>query len=145
MIGWLNGPNLLLQKRRYWHNSFAPQFRGRLLPKASGTLIEGCFDAPWIARIVVRAWLVGAILLGTPIFILSVIDLFNGQKYMQGNLWVGLVVPPSMILIGLVFPKFGLLLGGREEKFILEFLRTTLIARLLVGESPSQSETLSSP
>jgi hypothetical protein len=145
VIGWLEGYKFLLQKRRYWNNAFAPQFHGNLLPEGKGSQIEGSFDTPRIAKIFIRIWLVGAILIGAPIFILSLLDLIHRHRYVEGDLWVGLVVPPAVVLFGIFLPKFGLLLGSREEEYILEFLRTTLVARTLAVRSTDQTGVLSGP
>ncbi len=53
---------------------------------------------------------------------------------MSGDKWVGLVVPPAMVFFGTVLPKFGRLLGKKDERFILEHLQNTLAAR--IEESP---------
>ena len=39
-----------------------------------------------------------------------------------------MLVPPAMVLSGLLMPKFGLWLSRSDEKFILEFLRRNLFA-----------------
>jgi hypothetical protein len=145
LIGWLEGYKFFMQKRRYRHNAFAPQCHGVLIPQREVTLIEGSFDIPRITKISARIWLGGVVLLGTPLFILSLMDLFKVSKFDQGNLWLGLVLPPAMTLFGIFFPKIGLLLGCREEEYMLEFLQTTLVARVVTAKSANQTGPLSSP
>jgi hypothetical protein len=128
VIGWINGYEFRLHKRRYWHNDFAPQFYGSLLPQSRGTLIEGYFDVLRWSKIFMRIWLGGAVVLGSPIFVLSLIDLMRGTIHSEGNSPLGLLVPPCLVLFGIVLPKFGLSLGRHEERFILEFLENTLVA-----------------
>ena len=128
VIGWIEGYQFYLHKRRYWHNDFAPQFYGNFLPQARGTLIEGYFDIPRWTTMFMRIWLAVVLLLGIPIFAVSLLDLINGHSYGEGDLRIGLVVPPSMALFGILLPKFGLWLGRHEERFILEFLQSTLVA-----------------
>src|SRR3989442_15152549 len=66
VIGLIGSYEFCLHKRRYWHNDFAPQFYGNLLPQARGTLIEGYFDIPRWTKIFMRIWLGGALLGGIP-------------------------------------------------------------------------------
>jgi hypothetical protein len=44
--------------------------------------------------------------------------------------WVGLLVPPGLVLFGTVLPKVGRLLGKSNERFILEHVQNTLAARI---------------
>ena len=71
VIGLIGRYEFCLHKRRYWHNDFAPQFYGNLLPQARGTLIEGYFDIPRWTKIFMRIWL-GGVLLGGFQFLSSV-------------------------------------------------------------------------
>ena len=128
VIGRIEGNRFYLHKRRYWHNDFAPQFYGNLLPQARGTLIEGYFDVRRWTKIFMRIWLGGVLLLGSPIFARSLLDVLKGRSYMEGDLQVGLLVPPCMVLFGILFPKLGLWFGRGEERFILEFLQSRLVA-----------------
>jgi hypothetical protein len=77
-----------------------------------------------------RFWLGGVVLMGTPIFIKTVIDIATGSHYMSGDRWVGLIVPSAMMFFGTVLPKFGRLLGKKDERFILEYVQNTLAARI---------------
>ena len=77
-----------------------------------------------------RIWLGGALLGGIPIFVLSLFELLQRRRYMEGDLRIGLLVPPLGVLFGILLPKLGLWLGRHEEQFILEFLQSTLVARM---------------
>ena len=76
-----------------------------------------------------KLWLTLVILIGVPIFVISARDLVHAGYSNDGSGYVGLFVPVAMILFGIFLPKFGLLLGSPEEKFILGFLERTLIAQ----------------
>ena len=128
VIGRIMGYEFYLHKRRNWRNDFAPQFHGNLRAQDRGTLIEGYFDAPRWTRIFMRVWLGAAVLLAGPVFLLSLWDLFTGGHYVKGDLRVGLLVPPCMILFGILLPRLGLWLGRYEEQFIVEFLERTFFA-----------------
>jgi hypothetical protein len=133
VLGRIDGYQFYLRKRRYWRNDFAPQFYGDLVVQERGTVVEGYFDlTPWTRKFM-RIWLGGVILLGAPIFILSVVDLIHGSR--GTNPAVGLLVPIGLVSFGTLLPKFGLLIGNSEEKFIVEFLQRALVARIAAPSS----------
>jgi len=138
VIDWIDDYQFHLQQRRYWRNDLGPQFYGNLLPQERGTLIEGYFDVPQWTKKFMRFWLGGVLLLGAPIFLLSLLDLLLGSTYVEGGAGIGLLVPPGMVLFGIFLPKFGLWIGRHEEEFILEFLQRTLVA---VSANPIQDTT----
>ena len=69
-------------------------------------------------------------MIGGPIFVLTLADVVTGRRDTSGEHWVGLLVPPAMVSWGFLLPRIGLLFGGGEERFILEFLEHTLAARI---------------
>jgi hypothetical protein len=105
-----------LQKRRYWRNDFAPHLYGQFQPEAGGSRIEAHFDVSRWVKTFMKIWLVGAILLGLPIFVLSALDALTGSHHTTGDVHVGLIVPPALILWGLVLPKLGRLLSRGDER-----------------------------
>ncbi len=129
IIGRVNGHEFFIHKRRYYRNDFALAFYAAFSEPNRGTLIEGHFDTPRWTRIFMRIWLAGVILLGIPIFVPSLLEIFRGAGRMQGDPWVGLVVPPALVLSSVLLPKFGWWLSKGEQRFVLDFLQTTLVAR----------------
>jgi len=129
IIGKFNDREFRLQKRRYWHNDFAPFFFGRIHCEGGGSRIEGYFGLARRVRLFMRIWLTGAAVIGAPIFVLSLLDAANGSHYMSGDPSIGLVVPPGLIAFGMLLPKVGRLLGRPEERAILELIQNTLGAR----------------
>jgi hypothetical protein len=79
-----------------------------------------------------RIWLILVIAGGTPIFILCLKDILTGSASVSGDRYVGVVVPPGMVLFGLLLPRIGRWLAKNEESYILEFLQSTLPARIEV-------------
>ena len=130
LLGEIGEDTFRLRKRRYYRNDFARQFYARFTPEAGGTRIESYFDVPRLARFFMRAWLTGAVLIGTPIFLMSLLDLTTSSHYMTGDLWVGLVVPPALVLFGTFAPKVGQFLSRGEERYILQYVQETLATRL---------------
>ena len=125
-LGRIAGNEFRLHKRRYWHNSFGPVLYGRAGGNERGTTIEAYWDILRAARISMRIWLLFAAIFGTPIFLKSVMQLLDGKTRVVGDLWVGLVVPPAMILFGLLLPELGALLSFQERKHVLEMLYRVL-------------------
>ena len=137
MIGVLSDGTFRVYKRRYWRNDFAPQFYGSMHAEPrGGTRVEGFFDlSPWV-RVFMRWWLGGVVLIGGTLFILSGLDVFAGGRFVNGDPWVGIIVPPAMIVFGLLLPRFGRLLSQGDERSILQHLETVFAARVEHPETP---------
>jgi hypothetical protein len=130
LLGEVGENTFQVQKRKYYRNDFAGRFYGRFAPEPGGTRIEGYFDYPRWARYFMRIWLGFAVLVGTPIFVGTLRDVITGSNYMSGDKWVGLIVPPALVLFGTVLPKVGRLLGKSDERFMLEHIQNALAARI---------------
>lgn len=130
VLGEVNGTTFRLQKRRYWRNDFAPNLYGKILAEAGGSRIEAHFDLSRWVRIFMRFWLGGVLLLGGPIFVLSTLDYFTGSHHTSGDIWVGLVVPPAMVLWGFLLPRIGHWFGLGDERFLLDFVQQKLAAQI---------------
>lgn len=130
ILGKIEGNKIRLEKRRYYHNSFAPYFYATLTQQNNGTRIEGYFDMSQFVKIFMRIWLAFVFAGGIPIFILTLKDSLLGTHTMSGDAFVGFLVPPVLIIFGFLFPKVGRWLARNEETYILNFLQQTLPARL---------------
>jgi hypothetical protein len=131
LLGEVSDNTFRVQKRRWSRNDFAPHFYARFGPEHGGTRIEGYFDTrPW-AKYFMWIWLGFAVLIGTPIFIATAIDITTGSYHSNGEAWVGLVVPPALVLFGIVLPKVGRLAGRADRPFILEQLQKALGAHVV--------------
>jgi hypothetical protein len=109
---------------------FCPNFYGSVDSESAGSKITGYFDcSPW-TRLFMRIWLVGVVLIGTPIFVLSVREILSGTVSGSGDPWVGVIVPPAMILWGFVLPRLGYFFGSGDESVLTSFLETNLAAKL---------------
>jgi hypothetical protein len=128
ILGRIAGNEFRLHKRRYWHNSFGPVLYGRVAGDERGTTIEAYWDILRATRISTRIWLLFAALIGTPLFVKSLVQLLDAKTHATGESWVGLVVPPAMILFGLLLPELGALLSFHERKQVLEMLHRVLVA-----------------
>jgi hypothetical protein len=130
VLGEVMQDTFRLQKRRYWRNDFSPQLYGKFQSETGGSRIEAQFGlSPWV-RMFMRIWLIGVGAIGGPIFVLSSLDLLTGSSYLTGDSYVGLIVPPAMILWGFILPKIGRFFGQGDEQILLEFIQRTLAARI---------------
>jgi len=128
VVGRIEGSDFRLHKRRYWHNSFGPVLFGRMMPDGRGTRIEAFWDVWRSVRIFVRVWIVLTAIMGTPILFNALRCAVSKACADQGDSWLGLIVPPAMILWGILLPRIGALLGLHEKKAIVELLERTLVA-----------------
>jgi hypothetical protein len=130
LVGEVGENTFKIKKRKYYRNDFAGQFYARLAPEAGGTRIEGYFDYPPWARYFIRIWLAFTVLTGTPIFLGTLSDVLRGSHYTSGGNWVGLIVPPALVLFGTALPKAGRLLGKNDERFMLEQIQNTVAGHI---------------
>jgi hypothetical protein len=128
IVGRIAGNEFRLHKRRYWHNSFGPVLFGRMTTDGRGTLIEAYWEMWKSVRIFMRIWLGLVVLFSAPIFPSALRCAMGGKCMVQGDYWVGVIVPPAMILFGILLPQFGSALGFHERKHIVELLERTLVA-----------------
>lgn len=130
LLGRVDDNTFAVQKRRYSRNDFAGHLFAKFEPEGTGTRIEAYFDAPSWARYFMRIWLTGAVLIGVPIFVGTVIDMTTGSRHTSGSNWVGLLVPPLLILYGTIFPRIGWFFGKDDRRFILEEIQNILAASI---------------
>lgn len=74
LLGEVGEDTFRLRKRLNYRNDFARQFYARFKPEQGGTRIEACFETHRFTRYFMRVWLAVAVLIGTPIFIMTVRD-----------------------------------------------------------------------
>jgi hypothetical protein len=123
VLSTFDGTKFRVWKRRINRNSFAPIFFGTLEQQNRGTVVRGFFDAdPW-SKYFIKGWLVLAVLIGTPIFL----EALGGRT--GSDRLVGLTVPPFFILWGALLPEFGRWIGKSQERYLLDFLESALLAR----------------
>jgi hypothetical protein len=136
IIGKFGERTFRLQKRRYWHNDFAPFFYGQIQSEGNGTRIEGYFDIARHVRLYMRIWLGAVAIMGAPIFVLTLLEAAKGRHNVSGDAWVGLAVPPGLVAFGVLLPKVGRWMGRPQERAMLEHIQNTLGARLEMIQNP---------
>ena len=127
MVGCVAGNEFRLHKRRLWRkNSYAPVLFGRIMADGSGALIEGYWEAWRKIRVLTQILLVVAILAGTPIFVLFLPCTLSRTCTHQGGYWLGVILPPAMIVGALLLRRPWL--SVEERTSVTEFLKQTFAA-----------------
>src|SRR5262245_40325798 len=75
VIGSVYGNSIHMQKRRYWHNDFAPHLYGSLQSDPGGTRIELHFDNSQWVRSFMLLWLLGVAGIGGTVFVVCLRDI----------------------------------------------------------------------
>jgi hypothetical protein len=128
VIAKLDAAKIKVWKRQRGRNSFAPFFWGSIAPDAQGARIEGYFGMDPFAKAFMVFWL-GCVLFGV---ISGLITMPSGANH--GRAWSILIFSMELIVIGYLLPKIGKWMTRGEEKYLREFLETTLAAQPLAAE-----------
>lgn len=140
-VGKVGGGGFYLRTRGYRGDNFASQFYGRVeaepgepgggtTPGTGGTRIVGYFDFPRWIRWLMWVWLVLAVGIAVPIFVVTVVEIWRDPQVLSESRWAGVVVPPCFLTYALLLPLMGRRFGGRGERVVLRFLETKLGARV---------------
>ena len=129
-LGEVSENTFSIEKRRFNENDYPVEFRWRFESESGGTRIEGYFEEPDWSKRFRKIWL-GVVVVAAPlIFLKTLVDVMTGSSLTHNNLWLGLVVPPTLVLTGLLAPKIGRTQRKKDEQQILDHLRNTLGARI---------------
>jgi len=139
ILGRLAGNEFRLHKRRPYHNSFGPLLLGRVMAEGTGSRIEGYVSVWPSARLFIRIWFAVVALIGVPAFLVSIQRAISDE--FSGDWWVGLVVPPGMLLWGLLVRWLGAAIGAPEKDYLREFLEQALLARPIPGSPRERNWT----
>ena len=123
VLSRFDGDQFTLWKRKYYRNDFAPYFYGALTSETAGTRIEGRFDMNKFTKIFMRLWLALTALMGLPAVYSALSSGRNADALFCAEIFGG------MLAFGFLLPKFGQLIGKGQERYLREFLETTLAAR----------------
>ena len=130
VVGTFESSTFRLHRRRYmWRNDFAPNLYGEVFPDSGGTRIEVYFGlSPW-TKIFMLLWLGMVGVAGGTVWIAVVIQLIRSHQPPTDHDWVGLIVPPAMILWGILLPKLGRFLSSWDEEYLLKFVEQAAAAQ----------------
>jgi hypothetical protein len=129
-LGEVGENTLRVEKRRFNENDYPVEFCGRFESESGGTRIEGYFEEPDWARRFRKIWMAVAIVVAPAIFVKTLVSVMRGSSLTHNNLWIGLVVPPCLLLSALLAPRIGRRQRKKDEQQILDHLRNSLGARI---------------
>jgi hypothetical protein len=118
----------LVKPREFFNNSFARIFCVKMLKKEHGTIIQGSFSINIFTKIFMTMYFVFLFSVDALALSICFSGTFWGMSYGEGilNQIVALVAPVIMIMFGIFIVKYGVWFGKDEEKYVLEFIKTTL-------------------
>jgi hypothetical protein len=128
LIGTIGFDSFRIQKRKLYRNDFARHFYAQFGPEQSGTRIEGYFAMAIWVKLFMLVWISFAIVIGSVIFIATCRELISSHRAPNDQDWVGLLVPPGLVLFGFGLPVIGSLVSRPGERYILQRLGIILSA-----------------
>ena len=119
-----------LRRRRTGRNDFPCLFYGRFEPEPNGTRIEGYFDFPGWTIWFLRIWLGLIVLIAALIFLGTLFYAVREHNLLSIATWIGLLIPPALVLVALAIPKIARMLSRKDEQYILQFVQSTLAGQM---------------
>ena len=134
VIGRVTESSIRLRKRIGYRNSFQTFLTATLRWEAGATVISGKVNMHRFVQVFMFIWFTGAVLIGGPMFVVSIASLIPGSTHQMPNAWMGVVMPPVIVASGYGLVRFGRYLARNEAGFLKDFLMRTLDAReMLLG------------
>ena len=128
VVGRITETSLRLRKRIGYRNSFQSFLAATLRPEAGGTVISGEVGMHEFVKVFMFIWFGGVILIGGTMFVATVGKILFGSGNQHENVWMGVVIPPVMLIFGFGLVRFGRYLARDEARFLTDFLVQTLNA-----------------
>ena len=123
VVGEFRGPVFRLHTKKYYDNSFAPFFYGKLTEADGGAVLEGEFRMHPFIRLFMVFWLSFLLLFGVGAIVVPAAPRANALG--RGWLFAVLVL---LAVLGVGLVQFGKWLGRGDEEMIHVFLKSTLEA-----------------
>jgi len=136
VVGLATTSALRLRKRANIDNSFQTHLVASMRAEAGGTAIVGTLGMHPAVEAFMVLWFGGVLLLGGSMFVMSLRTLLAGTADSTQNVWMGILVPPLMLAFGYGLVRFGRHLARDEERFLRQFLISTLDAHEVDVTSP---------
>jgi hypothetical protein len=135
VMGTVSEASLRARKRIWYGNSFQTILSAVMSDDGTRTHIACKFGLSCFVRVFSIFWLAGVLSVGGMLFLASLASLVSDPtQAMKGTAWVGLVVPPAMILFFFVGLGFGRYLARDERDCLLQYLNATIAAQRIYSE-----------
>jgi hypothetical protein len=134
--GRVRGGRFRVRKRLRFGNSLQTVLFGAMRADGARTRIQCRFGVDPVAKFLLVAWFVAVALLGVVLAVLCARLLLAGPpahaaRVVGPGSWalpIATAVPPVMLLLGYALARYGRWLARDERRFLIDFLRRTLLA-----------------
>jgi hypothetical protein len=126
VVGYFDSSGFQLRVNIWYGNSFQTVLSGSMRWRDGQTEIACRAGLRWMVIVFMAVWFAGvtsfAILFGETL----VARILSGDHSLENS--IGLLIPPGMMLFGVLLVWFGRTLAGTEEQTLIDFLRDTIDA-----------------
>jgi hypothetical protein len=132
LVGRLSGTSLRVRKPVWTNHWLQTRLFATLVDAGDRTRIVCRFTVHPLVKAFMAIWFSGVVLLGGTIFLLTLAGLMTSSPRSapgNGERWIGLIVPPAMLLLGAALVGFGRWRARDERQYLLDALRAILDAR----------------
>lgn len=137
VVGTVGEDNAVLRKRIKGRNSFQTLLKVKMSGRTDGTALSCKGGMSLAVAIFITLWLGVVLVIGGAVFLATVASL-TGAGESEIPPAIGLFVPPTLLVFGVLLLTIGRKMAKAEEAFLLAFVTQTLQARPL---SASQART----
>jgi hypothetical protein len=128
LIGTVGETALRLRRRVDYRSSFQIHLFARLLPQASGTLLECRFRLNPLAVAFLVTWFT-FVIIGLMVGFAVAFDLFDVAPEPARPLWPAAIIPVLMAAFAFIWLRMAQRMALDDEEFMLEFLRFSIDAQ----------------
>ena len=97
-------------------------------PQGTGSVIRLRHGVSVWVQVYMALWLGLVGLLGSVVFVAALLTVLGENVGATGDIWVGLIVPPGMLVFGVGLIWFGRYLARGEAEFLITWLTDVLHA-----------------
>jgi len=138
-VGDVSRDDFFLYAKPTSRNLFQTCLTGRMVPAASGTLLECRYTIFFLAKAFLVLWFIIGGWIEIRMFYAAAIALFSGSGRMPdgGSAWWGIAILPAALLVGLGAVRLGRRRAADEQRLLTQFMARTIGARLILEGAPA--------
>ena len=140
IAGKITRTSINIRKVIRYRNSFQIMLKASLKEDSGGTIITGTFGLHTFVKAFMYFWFGFIVLFGGVFWIVVVGAHILSGKLPQGEAWMGVLIPPALVVFGIGLLKLGKHLSKDEHSFIKDFLINLLDAKECNSVEPSHSQ-----
>ncbi len=131
VAGRISGSKLYMRKQSWYKNPFQTRLVADMHEQAGRTFIRCRFSLHPFVKVFWVLWFAVVLLVGGPIFVISLLALTAVPARVPEGAWEGILVPVGMLVFGVGNSWLGRYLARNERGFLIAFVRNTVAAILL--------------